>query len=144
MTRVARCALAAVALLAACSGPARPQDVGKPATGVKGSQVVNLAKDLARSLSLVSIRVVETIPGKNYMALELPNARRQTIKLTEVLEQLRGRVTTLTIAHRLSTVRRCDRLCYLEQGRIVAEGSLDRLYREIPGFARMVELARLA
>jgi ABC-type multidrug transport system fused ATPase/permease subunit len=64
-------------------------------------------------------------------------------KLTEVLEQLRGRVTTLTIAHRLSTVRRCDRLCYLEQGRIVAEGSLDQLYRDIPGFARMVELARL-
>jgi ATP-binding cassette subfamily C protein len=64
-------------------------------------------------------------------------------KLTEVLEELRGRVTTLTIAHRLSTVRRCDRLCYLEQGRIVAQGSLEQLYREIPGFARMVELARL-
>ena len=46
----------------------------EPATGVKGAQIVNLAKDLARSLSLVSIRVVETIPGKNYMALELPNA----------------------------------------------------------------------
>ena len=57
----------------------------EPATGVKGSQVVNLAKDLARSLSLVSIRVVETIPGKNYMALELPNARRQTIRLAEIL-----------------------------------------------------------
>jgi S-DNA-T family DNA segregation ATPase FtsK/SpoIIIE len=49
----------------------------EPATGVKGSQIVNLAKDLARSLSLVSIRVVETIPGKNFMALELPNAKRQ-------------------------------------------------------------------
>jgi S-DNA-T family DNA segregation ATPase FtsK/SpoIIIE len=47
--------------------------------------VVNLAKDLARSLSLVSIRVIETIPGKNTMALELPNVRRQTIKLSEVL-----------------------------------------------------------
>jgi S-DNA-T family DNA segregation ATPase FtsK/SpoIIIE len=47
----------------------------EPATGVKGAQVVNLAKDLARSLSLVSIRVVEVVPGKNYMALELPNAR---------------------------------------------------------------------
>ena len=57
----------------------------EPATGVKGSQIVNLAKDLARSLSLVSIRVVETIPGKNFMALELPNARRQTIKLSEIL-----------------------------------------------------------
>jgi S-DNA-T family DNA segregation ATPase FtsK/SpoIIIE len=57
----------------------------EPATGVKGSQVVNLAKDLARSLSLVSIRVVETIPGKTTMALELPNAKRQVIKLTEIL-----------------------------------------------------------
>ena len=57
----------------------------EPATGVKGAQVVNLAKDLARSLSLVSIRVVETIPGKNYMALELPNAKRQTIHLSEIL-----------------------------------------------------------
>jgi len=56
-----------------------------PATGVKGAQIVGLAKDLARSLSLVSIRVVETIPGKNYMALELPNAKRQTIKLSEIL-----------------------------------------------------------
>ncbi|WP_313077453.1 DNA translocase FtsK 4TM domain-containing protein [Melaminivora sp.] len=57
----------------------------EPATGVKGSQIVNLAKDLARSLSLVSIRVVETIPGKTTMALELPNARRQTIRLSEIL-----------------------------------------------------------
>jgi S-DNA-T family DNA segregation ATPase FtsK/SpoIIIE len=55
----------------------------EPATGVKGSQIVNLAKDLARSLSLVSIRVIETIPGKNYMALELPNAKRQSIRLSE-------------------------------------------------------------
>jgi S-DNA-T family DNA segregation ATPase FtsK/SpoIIIE len=47
--------------------------------------VLNLAKDLARSLSLVSIRVVETIPGKTTMALELPNARRQTIHLSEIL-----------------------------------------------------------
>ncbi len=57
----------------------------EPATGVKGSQIVNLAKDLARSLSLVSIRVIETIPGKNFMALELPNAKRQSIRLSEVL-----------------------------------------------------------
>ena len=46
---------------------------------------MGLAKDLARSLSLVSIRVVETIPGKNYMALELPNAKRQSIRLSEIL-----------------------------------------------------------
>jgi ATP-binding cassette subfamily C protein len=64
-------------------------------------------------------------------------------KLTEVLDSLRGRVTTITIAHRLSTVRRCDRLCYLEAGRIVAQGSFEQLHREIPGFARLVELAKL-
>jgi S-DNA-T family DNA segregation ATPase FtsK/SpoIIIE len=57
----------------------------EPATGVKGSQIVNLGKDLARSLSLTSLRVVETVPGKNLMALELPNQRRQTVRLTEIL-----------------------------------------------------------
>ncbi len=56
-----------------------------PATGVKGSTIVNLERDLARSLSLVSIRVIETIPGKNYMALELPNPKRQIVRLTEIL-----------------------------------------------------------
>ena len=57
----------------------------EPAVGVKGSQIVNLAKDLACALSLVSIRVVETIPGKNLMGLELPNPRRQVVKLSEIL-----------------------------------------------------------
>jgi len=52
---------------------------------VKGAQIVNLIKDLARALSVVSIRVVETIPGKSCMALELPNARRQMVKLVEIL-----------------------------------------------------------
>jgi DNA segregation ATPase FtsK/SpoIIIE, S-DNA-T family len=74
-----------VRVVAASPGPVITRYEIEPATGVKGSQVVNLAKDLARSLSLVSIRVVETIPGKNYMALELPNARRQTIRLAEIL-----------------------------------------------------------
>ena len=74
-----------VRVVAAMPGPVITRDEIEPAPGVKGSQIVGLAKDLARSLSLVSIRVVETIPGKNYMALELPNAKRQTIKLSEVL-----------------------------------------------------------
>jgi S-DNA-T family DNA segregation ATPase FtsK/SpoIIIE len=74
-----------VHVVEASPGPVITRYEIEPATGVKGSQVVNLAKDLARSLSLVSIRVVETIPGKNYMALELPNARRQTIQLSEIL-----------------------------------------------------------
>ncbi len=74
-----------VRVVAASPGPVITRYEIEPAIGVKGSQVVNLAKDLARSLSLVSIRVVETIPGKNYMALELPNAKRQTIRLSEIL-----------------------------------------------------------
>ncbi|BCQ22596.1 DNA translocase FtsK 4TM domain-containing protein [Caballeronia sp. NK8] len=74
-----------VSVVAAYPGPVVTRYEIEPATGVKGSQIVGLAKDLARSLSLVSIRVVETIPGKNFMALELPNQRRQTVKLSEIL-----------------------------------------------------------
>jgi S-DNA-T family DNA segregation ATPase FtsK/SpoIIIE len=74
-----------VRVVAASPGPVITRYEIEPAVGVKGAQVVNLAKDLARSLSLVSIRVVETIPGKTTMALELPNAKRQTIRLSEVL-----------------------------------------------------------
>ena len=74
-----------VRVVLAQPGPVITRYEIEPATGVKGSQIVGLAKDLARSLSLVSIRVVETIPGKNYMALELPNAKRQSIRLTEIL-----------------------------------------------------------
>ncbi|MES2943777.1 MAG: DNA translocase FtsK 4TM domain-containing protein [Pseudomonadota bacterium] len=74
-----------VLVVAAFPGPVITRYEIEPATGVKGSQVVNLAKDLARALSLISIRVIETIPGKNYMALELPNAKRQSIKLSEIL-----------------------------------------------------------
>jgi S-DNA-T family DNA segregation ATPase FtsK/SpoIIIE len=74
-----------VTVVLAQPGPVITRYEIEPATGVKGSQIVGLAKDLARSLSLVSIRVVETIPGKNYMALELPNAKRQSIKLSEIL-----------------------------------------------------------
>jgi DNA segregation ATPase FtsK/SpoIIIE, S-DNA-T family len=74
-----------VRVVAASPGPVITRYEVEPATGVKGAQVVNLAKDLARSLSLVSIRVVETIPGKTTMALELPNAKRQMIRLSEIL-----------------------------------------------------------
>ncbi|MBA9844371.1 MAG: DNA translocase FtsK 4TM domain-containing protein [Ralstonia sp.] len=74
-----------VQVVAAYPGPVITRYEIEPATGVKGSQIVNLAKDLARSLSLVSIRVVETIPGKNYMGLELPNPKRQAVRLSEIL-----------------------------------------------------------
>ena len=74
-----------VRVVAASPGPVITRYEIEPATGVKGAQIVNLAKDLARSLSLVSIRVVETIPGRTTMALELPNAKRQVIRLAEIL-----------------------------------------------------------
>lgn len=74
-----------VTVVSAQAGPVITRYEIEPATGVKGSQIVNLAKDLARALSLVSIRVVETIPGKNLMGLELPNPKRQMVKLSEIL-----------------------------------------------------------
>ncbi len=74
-----------VAVVAAYPGPVITRYEIEPATGVKGVQIVNLAKDLARALSLVSVRVVETIPDKNLMGLELPNARRQVVRLSEIL-----------------------------------------------------------
>ena len=73
------------AVVAAYPGPVVTRYEIEPAVGVKGSQIVNLAKDLARALSLVSIRVVETIPGKNLMGLELPNPKRQMVRLSEIL-----------------------------------------------------------
>ena len=74
-----------VQVVAAYPGPVVTRYEIEPATGVKGSQIVNLSKDLARSLALVSIRVVETIPGKNFMALELPNPKRQIVRLSEII-----------------------------------------------------------
>ena len=57
-----------------------------PAPGVKVSQISNLAKDLARSLSVVSVRVVEVIPGKSYVGLEIPNENRELVTLGEILK----------------------------------------------------------
>jgi S-DNA-T family DNA segregation ATPase FtsK/SpoIIIE len=75
----------AVKVLAAYPGPVITRYEIEPAVGVKGSQIVNLVRDLARALSVVSIRVVETIPGKSCMGLEIPNPHRQIVRLTEIL-----------------------------------------------------------
>ena len=74
-----------VKVVNAISGPVVTRFEIEPAVGVKGAQVVNLAKDLARALAVISIRVVETIPGKSYMALELPNPKRQMVQLKEII-----------------------------------------------------------
>jgi len=57
-----------------------------PAPGVKVSQIANLAKDLARSLSVVSVRIVEVIPGKSFIGLEIPNENRELVTLGEILK----------------------------------------------------------
>ena len=74
-----------VKVVAAYPGPVITRYEIEPAVGVKGSQIINLIKDLARALSVISIRVVETIPGKHYMGLELPNPKRQIVRLSEIL-----------------------------------------------------------
>ncbi|MFZ2542120.1 MAG: DNA translocase FtsK 4TM domain-containing protein [Gallionella sp.] len=74
-----------VKVVAAYPGPVITRYEIEPAVGVKGSQITNLVKDLARALSVVSIRLVETIPGRAYMALELPNSKRQMVRLSEIL-----------------------------------------------------------
>ena len=85
---------------AAYPGPVITRYEIEPATGVKGSQIVGLAKDLARALSMVSIRVVETIPGKSLMGLELPNPKRQIVRLSEILgsQVYNDNASMLTIA----------------------------------------------
>ncbi|MFM2434344.1 MAG: hypothetical protein RL063_323 [Pseudomonadota bacterium] len=74
-----------VKVLTAFPGPVITRYELEPAAGVKGSQVTNLIKDLARALSVVSVRVVETIPGKTCMGLEIPNPKRQIVYLSEIM-----------------------------------------------------------
>ncbi len=74
-----------VKVLSAQPGPVITRFELEPAAGVKGSQITNLARDLARALSVVSIRVVETIPGKSCMGLEIPNPKRQIVFLSEIM-----------------------------------------------------------
>ncbi|WP_420065627.1 DNA translocase FtsK 4TM domain-containing protein [Pectobacterium colocasium] len=69
------------------------------APGVKAARISNLSRDLARSLSVVAVRIVEVIPGRPYVGLELPNAHRQTVYLREVLDcdQFRDNPSPLSI-----------------------------------------------
>ncbi|MGG1944460.1 DNA translocase FtsK [Trinickia sp. NRRL B-1857] len=89
-----------VTVVGASAGPVITRFEIEPALGVRGSQIVGLMKDLSRGLGLTSIRVVETIPGKTCMGLELPNAKRQTIRLSEILAAApyRNSASKLTLA----------------------------------------------
>ena len=74
-----------VDVVAVNPGPVITRFELQPAPGVKGSQISNLSKDLARSLSVVSVRVVDVIPGKSVIGLEIPNASRELVTLNEML-----------------------------------------------------------
>ena len=74
-----------VDVVAVHPGPVITRFELQPAPGVKSAQISNLAKDLARGLSIISVRVVEVIPGKSTIGLEIPNVNRQTVFLSEIL-----------------------------------------------------------
>jgi len=74
-----------VEVVAVHPGPVITRFELQPAPGVKGAQISNLAKDLARGLSVISVRVVDVIPGKSVIGLEIPNEHRETVFLREIL-----------------------------------------------------------
>ncbi|MBC8022258.1 MAG: DNA translocase FtsK 4TM domain-containing protein, partial [Burkholderiales bacterium] len=74
-----------VKVVAAYPGPVITRYEVEPAVGVKGAQIVNLARDLARALAVTAIRVVETIPGSSCMGLEIPNPKREIVRLAEIV-----------------------------------------------------------
>ena len=75
-----------VEVVAVHPGPVITRFEMRPAPGVKASQITNLAKDLARALSTTSVRVVEVIPGKSVMGLEIPNEKREVVTLGEIIK----------------------------------------------------------
>ena len=89
-----------VSVISAEPGPVITRYEIDLATGVKGSQIINLSKDLARALSVETIRIVETIPGKTFMGLEIPNEKRNTVKLSEIIssELYNSKTSKLTLA----------------------------------------------
>lgn len=89
-----------VQVVAVCPGPIITRFEMTLAPGVKVSKITGLAKDLARSLSVTSVRVVEVIPGKAVVGLEIPNKYREVVKLRDVLEspQYQEKEEPLTIA----------------------------------------------
>ncbi len=89
-----------VEVVAVQPGPVITRFELKPAAGVKVSQITNLSKDLARALSVTAVRVVEVIPGKSVVGLEIPNEHRQIITLSEIIrsESFEQAASPLTLA----------------------------------------------
>lgn len=125
----------------------------QPAAGVKVSQISNLAKDLARALSAIAVRVVEVIPGKSTVGLEIPNETRELVSLGEILKSSEydnaGSATTLALGKDISgypTVADLSRMPHLliagttGSGKSVALNAmiLSLLYKSTPEQVRMV------
>ncbi len=75
-----------VEVVAVHPGPVITRFEMQPGVGVKASRITNLSKDLARSLSVISVRVVEVIPGKSVVGLEIPNEHREMVRLSEIVQ----------------------------------------------------------
>jgi len=75
-----------VEVMAVHPGPVITRFEMMPGVGVKASRITNLSKDLARSLSVISVRVVEVIPGKPVVGLEIPNEHRETVRMSEIVQ----------------------------------------------------------
>jgi len=87
-----------IEVVAVLPGPVVTRFEIQPAPGIKASRITNLAKDVARSLAVISVRVVEVIPGRSVMGIEIPNEHREIVRLSEVIssevyEKSRSRLT---------------------------------------------------
>ncbi len=89
-----------IKVVAVHPGPVITRFELQPASGVKSSQISNLAKDIARSLSVISVRVVEVVPGKTTVGIEVPNAKREMVQLSEIIQSdtYESKESPLTIA----------------------------------------------
>lgn len=89
-----------IKVVAVHPGPVVTRFELQPASGVKSSQITNLGKDIARSLSVLSVRVVEVVPGKTTVGIEVPNAKREMVQLSEILQSdtYESKESPLTIA----------------------------------------------
>ncbi|MAS05751.1 MAG: cell division protein FtsK [Ahrensia sp.] len=142
-----------VEVVAVHPGPVITRFELQPAAGVKGSQISNLSKDLARGLSVISVRVVDVIPGKSVIGLEIPNTKREIVYLREILAseayEKSGSALTLGLGKNISgrpMVADVARMPHLlvagttGSGKSVAVNSmiLSLIYKATPDQVRMI------
>jgi S-DNA-T family DNA segregation ATPase FtsK/SpoIIIE len=142
-----------VEVVAVSPGPVITRFELQPGSGVKVSQISNLAKDLARALSAISVRVVDVIPGKSFVGLEIPNEKREIVSLSEIITsqdyEEAGSPLTLALGKDISgqpTVVDLGRMPHLlvagttGSGKSVAVNAmiLSLLYKTLPADVRLI------